>query len=59
MNTYGEGALNYAIYYQEPDYIGLLLDRGVSTDPLRRLFGNIYYYLNFGAARPQAVDCAT
>ncbi|MEP0321317.1 ankyrin repeat domain-containing protein [Bauldia litoralis] len=61
VNAYGEGALNYAIYYRQPEYIATLLDRDVETAPLRNLFQGLYtyYYPNFGDARPQAVDCAT
>ncbi len=61
LNAYGEGALNYAIYYRQPDYISALIDRDVETGPLRRLFQGLYkyYYPNFGKARPQAVGCAS
>ena len=59
VNAYGEGSLNYAIYYGRPDYIAALLDRGVDTGPMRLLFTTgEKYYPNFGAARPHAVDCA-
>ncbi|WP_421725329.1 ankyrin repeat domain-containing protein [Bauldia sp.] len=59
LNAYGEGALNYAIYYEQPDFITALLDRGAATEPLKLLFTTgVYYYPNFGNARPHAVDCA-
>ena len=59
VNTFGEGALNYAIYYGKSDYVTALLDLGVNTDPMRLLFTTSKkYHLNFGTARPHAVDCA-
>lgn len=60
LNAYGEGALNYAIYYRKPDHISLLLDHDVDTGPLRRLFTGLYtyYYPGFGEPRSRTADCA-
>lgn len=55
LNMYGDGALNYAIYYRAPDIIELAVDHGAEPDQLRVLFETRgYYYPNFGERRPHA-----
>ena len=52
-NNYGDGVLNYAIYYRMPDVIAMALDRRVDTGQLKLLYRNDrYYFPNFGKARP-------
>lgn len=54
-NSYGDGVLNFAIYYRMPQIIGLALDHAVDTGQLKLLYVNdVYYYPNFGQVRPQA-----
>jgi hypothetical protein len=54
-NQYGDGVLNYAIYWRNPTLIEEAMDRGVDTGQLRLLFETrVYYYPGFGQARPQA-----
>ena len=43
LGPFGDGALNYAIYVEDPVVIGALLDRGVDTAQLRKLFTTIDY----------------
>ena len=43
VNRFGDGLLNYAIYMQEPVLIAAVLDRGVGTEQLRKLFTTVEY----------------
>lgn len=43
LGPFGDGALNYAIYVKDPVLIGAVLDRGVDTAQLRKLFTTIDY----------------
>ncbi len=43
LNPYGEGLLNYAIYVQNPILIQAVMDRGINTDQLRKLFTTVDY----------------
>ncbi|MCR9137352.1 MAG: ankyrin repeat domain-containing protein [Alphaproteobacteria bacterium] len=50
VNLYGDGVLNYAIYYEAPDIIQLALRKRVRTEQLSVLFTTSrYYQINFGA----------
>lgn len=56
-NNYGDGVLNYAIYYRMPDVIAMALDREVNTGQLKLLYRNdIYYFPNFGEPRPHCPE---
>ncbi len=43
LNPFGEGLLNYAIYMKNPTLIQALLERGVDTSQLRKLFTTVDY----------------
>jgi ankyrin repeat protein len=43
LNPFGEGLLNYAIYVKNPVLIQSVLDRGIETTQLRKLFTTIDY----------------
>jgi len=50
INLYGDGVLNYAIYFEAPEIIQLALRKRVGTDQLSVLFTNgRYYQIGFGA----------
>lgn len=50
VNLYGDGVLNYAIYYEAPEIIQLALHKRVGTGQLSVLFTNgRYYQIGFGA----------
>lgn len=50
VNLYGDGVLNYAIYYEAPEIIQLALRNRVRTEQLSVLFTTSrYYQINFGA----------
>lgn len=43
LSPFGDGVLNYAIYVEDTVMIDLVLDRGVDTSQLRRLFRTVDY----------------
>lgn len=43
LNQFGEGLLNYAIYMKNPTLIQAVLDHGVETSQLRKLFSTVDY----------------
>jgi ankyrin repeat protein len=60
LNSFGEGVLNYAIYYERNDLVNLALDEDVDRRQLRRLYGKgRHYHLNFGTpgASARSVFC--
>lgn len=66
VNLYGDGVLNYAIYYEAPDIIQLALRNRIRTEQLSVLFTTSrYYQIDFGVRGIEArqnlcqVDTAT
>lgn len=62
VNSHGDGLLNFAIYFRQPETIALLLSRNADTAQLSRLFRTDgYYQLGFGAATVAAreLQCRT
>ena len=43
LNPFGEGLLNYAIYVKNPVLIQAVMDRGIETSQLRKLFTTVEY----------------
>lgn len=43
LNPFGEGLLNYAIYVKNPALIQAVMDRGINTQQLRKLFTTVEY----------------
>ena len=43
LNPFGEGLLNYAVYMKNPTLIQAVLDRGIETSQLRKLFTTVDY----------------
>ncbi len=49
VNTYGDGVLNYAIYYENTEIVQAAMGRQVDTDQLNVLFTTErYYQIGFG-----------
>jgi|GEM_PF-2399362 len=60
LNSFGEGVLNYAIYYRRNDLVNVALDERIDHGQLRRLYGERrHYHLNFGVpgASARALAC--
>lgn len=43
LNPFGEGLLNYAIHVKDPILIQALMERGINTHQLRKLFTTVDY----------------
>ncbi len=56
LNPFGEGLLNYAIYMKNPTLIQAVLDRGVETSQLRKLFTTVDYDPPGMYANPSHLD---